>query len=228
MIIPHMRILVFATLFLFCTGIRAQTSTLHDQLCLVNSAWEQYPNSQFSDQAAMTFDELSFIQFHLAQVELACRKNTPADLSETQLRNRMALLDSLNLYWQAGEFPNNTDHPASRAPYFIGQNGNVCAVGHLINASGKHELAQLIADSSNNAFIKEIDLELISSWQQESGFTLDELAWIQPGYPSQISQYEVVLKPKCGSQHQEGYSNPETPLPWYTGECKRGTLHGEW
>lgn len=49
--------------------------------------------------------------------------------------------------------------------------------------SGSEHLAREIQRNQNLAYVRQISVNGVSEWANEHGFTLDELAWIQPGYP---------------------------------------------
>ncbi len=67
---------------------------------------------------------------------------------------------------------------------FIDTKGTICAVGYLIEQSAGRPLAEKIAASHRYSFIEDIakDMPEVRDWVAASGFTLDELGQIQPGY----------------------------------------------
>jgi len=69
-------------------------------------------------------------------------------------------------------------------PYFIDNEGVMCAVGSLLYQSGATGLVNVIQEKSNNKYLKELNEEYseIEKWSNEYGFSLNELAWIQPVY----------------------------------------------
>src|SRR5688500_767163 len=96
---------------------------------------------------------------------------------------RATLLDALDEYIARGEFPRRTDDPyAGRRPRFIDDRGVHCAVGYLIARSGHAELARSIDAEHEYAHVAEIDSPALHAWASAHGFTLAELAMIQPGY----------------------------------------------
>jgi hypothetical protein len=88
----------------------------------------------------------------------------------------------LHGYWQAGNFPVNEDY-AYRTPIFIDKHDNFCAVGYLVKASGYESVSRMIAANTNLAYVREMKYPELDTWARYNGFTTDELAWIQPGYP---------------------------------------------
>lgn len=96
---------------------------------------------------------------------------------------REAALDELERYIARGEFPRRTDDTfAGRRPRFIDDRGVHCAVGHLIAASGEAELARAINATHEYDYVRDIDEPALVAWAKRAGFTLDELAMIQPTY----------------------------------------------
>ena len=72
------------------------------------------------------------IKTHLQYVEKLLRNRSTDHNSDELKQNRIKHLDRLREYILAGEFPLNDDHPDKRRPAFISENGNICAVGYLI------------------------------------------------------------------------------------------------
>jgi len=52
----------------------------------------------------------------------------------------------------------------------------------LMLKSGKQAFCEAVQKNSNNIYIRQIDNQEFNQWQAESGLSIDELAWIQPGY----------------------------------------------
>ncbi len=96
---------------------------------------------------------------------------------------RQKLLAFLDAYIAKGTTPDNA-HLPWRTPVFIDDQHTICAVGYLIEQSAGHALAEKIAQSHRYSFIEDIakDMPEVRAWVAESGFTLDELGQIQPGY----------------------------------------------
>jgi hypothetical protein len=120
---------------------------------------------------------------------------------------REALLDRLEAYAHAGRFPRPdgpvADHarqvrpprafegPRPRAPIFVDAAGTRCAVGHLLDAD-RPDLVAGIRARANGAWLLEMDEPGVGDWAAAHGFTLDELAWIQPSYCDKIEVCEEV------------------------------------
>ena len=60
----------------------------------------------------------------------------------------------------------------SSTPYFVDNEGVMCAVGSLVYQSGATELVDLIHEKSNNKYLKELHEEYneIENWADENGF----------------------------------------------------------
>lgn len=126
------------------------------------------------------------IKTHLQYVERILRNRSVDHLSEEQQRNRFNHLNRLKKYYQAGEFPHNDGHPDARRSTFISQDGNICAVGYLIEKSLGREIVEKINQEYKYAYIQDIDHQIFHEWVKSSGFTIRELAMIQPAYGPKI------------------------------------------
>ncbi len=122
------------------------------------------------------------IAAHLERVERALRA-APADhLDEGRRTARMALLDELAAYREAGVFPRNVKVPG-RAPVFVDDEGTHCAVGHLLHATGEDGIVASIRGSRNLALLPELlDEPGLPEWLDAHGLDAAEAAWIQPMY----------------------------------------------
>jgi hypothetical protein len=67
-------------------------------------------------------------------------------------------------------------------PRFIDDRGVHCAVGHLIAASGATELARAINTDYEYAYVREMTSPTLLAWASARGFSIEELASIQPAY----------------------------------------------
>src|SRR5690606_29947429 len=57
------------------------------------------------------------------------------------------------------------------------------AVGYLVKATGYEQVSRMISEKTNLAYVREMNYPELFSWADAYGFTVDELAWIQPTYP---------------------------------------------
>lgn len=98
-------------------------------------------------------------------------------------RRRGELLGYLDDYIAKGITPVNSYVPW-RNPVFIDRDGNICAVGYLIERSAGRALAETIAATHRLDYLEDIAAAMpeVAAWVDDSGFTLAELASIQPGY----------------------------------------------
>jgi hypothetical protein len=173
------------TILLVLLALFAQASekTLQ-QLSSVNVQWQKQTDisSVLSETSiAPGINHIDLIALHLELVEKTLKRRSVAHLSTQQKANRKELLNKLNGYWQAKQFPIN-DYLTYKSPVFIDRFGTHCAVGYLMQQSGYESLAREIDSKQKFAFVHDIKVKGVDKWAQEQGFTIDELAWIQPGY----------------------------------------------
>lgn len=95
------------------------------------------------------------------------------------------MLDLLHTYWKAGIFPKNYDHPNQRMPCFIDKEGNICAVGYLIEQTAGRQAAETINTKYQYAYVSAMKDQTVDSWVLQSGLTKEECAMIQPTYGPQ-------------------------------------------
>ena len=121
------------------------------------------------------------MRVHLRYVHdwLAARPATSPVLAP----QRAQLLAYLEDYIAIGITPKN-HHVLHRSPVFIDDEGAICAVGYLIERSVGRQLPELIASTHRYDFLETIAAAMpdVAAWVARSGFTLDELASIQPAY----------------------------------------------
>lgn len=210
--------LIIATIFTFqiSFGKTVIPPTVQDQLESLNKYWKN-KNLNYSvlkERVSLTND-ISLIQMHLALVETELRNKDVSSLTKEQLQNRLKCLDILHCYSLNGVFPKNLYH-SERTPYFIDKFGTACAVGQLIISTGYSDLAKKIMVENNNGYITELDGKYpeIKKWANTFGFTIDELAWIQPCYCSTGSPATLNVTCNGGS---DGYFVPAVtgwPAPY--------------
>lgn len=155
----------------------------YQHLVEVNAQWMHHQTA--SPEATIQFDkDEDRIAYHLELVVQTLQQSAPQSLSKRALKKRNNLLEQLAVYAAAKQFPINKYHSV-RQPYFIDEQGTHCAVGFLMEASGYEALAQQINKEYSYNYIHEMPVEKVIPWADEHGFSVDELAWIQPGYPPQ-------------------------------------------
>jgi hypothetical protein len=128
-----------------------------------------------------SIDETTRLQTHLAYVEKLLREKPVAHLSAEQQQKRQQALDLLHEYWNAGIFPSNYDY-AERRPCFIDKDGNICAVGYLIEKTAGRDVAENINVQHKYDYLMDMNEEVVTAWAEQHGFTLEECAMIQPSY----------------------------------------------
>lgn len=161
----------------------AAHSATYDKLQAVNKYWSE---QQDINKAALPVyeeqTERAWIRLHLALVEQTLRMRKVNGLSPAQVALRQRSLDDLHQYWMSGRFPINDEY-AIRTPIFIDKYDNFCAVGYLVKASGYEAVSRKIAANTNLAYVMDMQYPELDEWTAAHGFTKEELAWIQPGYP---------------------------------------------
>jgi hypothetical protein len=118
---------------------------------------------------------------HLSYVRdwLASRPATRPELE----KRRAEILAHFDAYIAKNTTPKNA-HVPWRTPVFIDDEGTICAVGYLIQETTNPELPRRIAKAHRYDFIEDIATAMpeVAAWVASSGFTLDEIAHIQPAY----------------------------------------------
>lgn len=137
---------------------------------------------RFGKQPNKKSNEKLRIQTHLQYVEKQLRNKDLSSLSNEQKKNRTKLLDILNEYWKTGIFPKNYDYADQRIPCFIDKDGNICAVGYLIERTVGREVAKEINKKYKYEYVLTMDDQIVDEWIQSSGLTKEECAMIQPAY----------------------------------------------
>src|SRR5690606_35008697 len=127
--------------------------------------------------------EVERIQAHLRHVIARLRAETEGlrSLDQTILARRVALIDALEVYAERGVFPTNHVDPGRR-PVFIDPYGVLCAVAHLVAEASGRALAEELAARHRYDYILDMNDPALESWAAEHGFSLHELAMIQPTY----------------------------------------------
>ncbi|WP_182867974.1 ankyrin repeat domain-containing protein [Stieleria mannarensis] len=167
---------------------------LYKMLCELNTNWIGYtPRFEILNGTIPIDDEVSQIQTHLKLVIAQLRSADVSHLSDSQLAQRTAHLQTLQAYMAEGNFPRNI-FVTGRRPVFIDPWGTHCAVGHLIATSGHSRLAGAINREHQLDYLRNIQTAGLAQWQRASGFSLDELALIQPTYRSTTLIYPKPIE----------------------------------
>lgn len=187
----HIRSFLFLFFFYMTTlsfaypVIPQSTTSLYQHLLAINGEWAtQGLETTIDLKQNYSFSSHKHrIQTHLKLVEQHLRQKKVSHLSIKQQQNRITQLDVLRQYWQRGLFPKNTFH-SQATPYFVDIYETACAVGYLVLESGEKDLVQQIQQKNNYAYIRDMPYDALHVWADNNGFSIDELAWIQPIYSS--------------------------------------------
>ena len=187
-----MKIFIVFTCFLFCALIAFAQQKLQS----VNSVLQDESYiAAFGALPVAATDEHERIQIHLSYVEQLLRTANVTNLTNNQKENRSLIIDILHQYWIADVFPVNRDFPGERKPCFIDDNGNICAVGYLIEKTKGRKLAEEINAIHQYDFLLDMNEPIIDAWANEFGLTLEDCAMIQPTYgpppPAQTSYADI-------------------------------------
>lgn len=206
-------------IFIFSSSIVSFAKTSDEKraiLTYINGCWKEHQSVDLTKIEIENFSENKLIQFHLNLVEQELKVNT-SYLSSSQYENRKACLNYLKEYISLEAFPKN-NLTNFRTPIFIDDNDNFCAVGYLLKRTGKETLSRKISKENNLAYVRQMQYPELLEWATENGFTVDELAWIQPSYgPVPSRTTAPVGKGTNGTIHELSKSNDGQKL-WVGGE----------
>ena len=190
------RTCILPTFLLGSLALHAQLAPQHSaplraHLLEVNRQWAVMDPSPAGGEAIVSFrSEAERIAAHLRLVREQLVSHAPEGLSAEQAEERHRLLDALGAYAERRTFPQNHVLPY-RNPVFIDPHHTACAVGQLMIESGHRALAERIDDEQELAYVADLLRSPslggpIAHWATDHGFSADELAWIQPGYPPSV------------------------------------------
>lgn len=188
-----MKNLFLSGIFL-CLTLVAYSNPSFQRLAEINKQWLLQKDIQTLEypKYAMRTDR-EWIRIHLALVEKTLRSRQCKNLSTQQHINRNRALDYLHQYWQSGAFPIN-DLYTYRTPIFIDRYDNFCAVGYLVKATGFESVSRKISKETNLAYVKDMNYPELLTWAKEYGFSVGELAWIQPAYSGPLCETRPMGK----------------------------------
>jgi len=129
-----------------------------------------------------TDPEVARLERHFDAVDAELRARDVSALTPAQRASRSRLIEWLEEYRDAAEFPRN-DRFAVATPFFRDDSGVLCAMAWLIDRSGRSDIVSRVAATRNNAYIPELagDPALLA-WLDSAGLTVAEAARIQPAY----------------------------------------------
>jgi hypothetical protein len=114
----------------------------------------------------------------------------PAELSDT----RQMMISLLEEYVTLGAFPVNEKY-LGRRPCFIDDDGNICAVGYLVQQTAGDHIARNIDKKHRYDYIADMDMEVLDNWIASSGLSRREVAMIQPSYDFDQTARYIAFEP---------------------------------
>lgn len=111
-------------------------------------------------------------------------------LSQQQANNRTTLIKLLEQYIQEERFPKNYDFQDQRRPTFIDIDGNICAVGYLVQQTVGQAAAENINSGYKYGYVMEMNSDLLDNWLTTYGLSKKEAAMIQPSYAPVVIESE--------------------------------------
>lgn len=124
------------------------------------------------------------VHAHFDSVLIELQSADAAGVPGDRRARRTALIGALRGYNARGDFPNNYDFPDAPTPYFVDRvTGVRCAVAHLLESTGRHDIVQRVVATNNNVRVADLagDAAFVA-WVEEQGITLAEASRIQPSY----------------------------------------------
>ena len=95
---------------------------------------------------------------------------------------RLQGLSLLESYISLKQFPRNLEGTPSYSPIFIDKEGRYCAVGYLVAQTTGPDAAQAIDKQFHLGYVKGEMQPIVENWGKEHDFSVEELAFVQPGY----------------------------------------------
>ena len=127
--------------------------------------------------------EVARIRAHFDSVERELLARDVAGLAPVARARRAEQIRVLAAYRERGIFPRNRDFPGQLVPYFVDQDGVLCAVAHLLATSGRRDIVDRVAAAHNNVWVADLAGDTaFSAWLDAQGLTLAEAARIQVPY----------------------------------------------
>jgi hypothetical protein len=158
----------------------------------------------------------------------ALLSSRPATKPELEGR-RKEILAAFDDYIAKGTTPKNGRLPW-RTPVFIDEEKTICAVGYLIERTVGRDVAERVAATHRYSYLEEIATAMpeIADWVKTSGFTLDELSTIQPGYEGPTVSHMTAWNLKQDSIPDGQYDGGADEGVAYHGTVKHGKMEGKW
>jgi uncharacterized protein (TIGR03382 family) len=125
--------------------------------------------------------ERTRITARLTVVERELRAVDTSHLDVDLRMKRARLLDTLHTYTARGVFPQN-NVTGTLTPIFVDDGARTCAVAELLMRDGRSDVVREVVARENLARVPVMQTESLLAWAATSGFSVDELARIQPSY----------------------------------------------
>lgn len=141
--------------------------------------------------------EVRRIQAHFDSVLTELGARDVRILPAKQRAARTSVIVMLGAYRDRGVFPNNYDFPGAAVPYFVDRKtGTLCAVGHLLAATGRRDIVDRVAKLNNNVWVADLAGDTaFAGWLGANGLTFAEAARIQVPYMAPPAQTQPVSAP---------------------------------
>jgi hypothetical protein len=134
------------------------------------------------------------IREHLRRAEVALRDTAHGELTTAERGRRERHLDRLTEYRKRGEFPTNRTED-DRVPLFVGGDGTLCAMAHLLQEDGREDLVDAVMADDPSVRIENLpEGHPVVGWVEANGLTRAEAARIQPTYPEGV-QFATTCGP---------------------------------
>ena len=149
-------------------------------------AWT--PPARTAEDGPQRAIEVRRIRLHFDSVLTELGDARPTGLTTSQRKHRAELMATLEGYRDRGVFPHNYDFPGRAVPYFVDRKtGTLCAVGFLLESTGRRDIVDRVAKMDNNVYVAELARDsAFNTWLGENGITLAEAARIQVPYMGPI------------------------------------------
>jgi hypothetical protein len=185
MMLPSARTLLLFGTLLVLLRTQAQRAPnepapLFDHLLEVNQEWRTQGPSGAGIMVSFP-SEADRIAMHLTCTIDLLAARTPTQAPPAAIQKRASLLGELRTYAERRQFPQNTSMHR-RTPVFVDDQGNRCAVAHLLCVSGYTALVERIQREMNLSYIHDLPQAELNEWASLHGFRVNELALIQPSY----------------------------------------------
>ena len=126
------------------------------------------------------------IETALARLEKAgdhsWSKAERSDWRDKLMAMRYVQLRRLAAYRDRGVFPLNEGQSIQPVPIFVDDHDTACAVGQLMQWSGRGDEVSSINKANNFVYVLGVSNGSVNEWILDSGLTIEEAALIQPAY----------------------------------------------